>query len=607
MIVKMKKLTLLCTKAQQEQTLEKLRDLKVVHVQHVQAPDGHELDRARNHLLHVQRAREVLAARPDADPTGKDPDQLVDTVWQLLHKQKELQETLQALEHELVRITPFGEFDPRKIKKLNDSGIVAKLYELPIKDTPEIPEGVSISEINRGKNVIYVLAVGRQEFTISAHEVRLPDQSLSQIGVLLEKTKHALEKTDAEFLKYAGDKKLADEIADSAADTVSYVEVKRGMGSEESIVYLRGYYPAERESDLEAAAEANGWGYVLEDVSADDEPPTLLRNPKWVKPIQAVLDVIGVVPGYKELDVSALFLIFLSVFFAFLIGDAGYGLLFIALTLFGKFKSKGNAAAQPGLNLLLIMSSCCVVFGALTGNYFGIPTDSLWAPLQGLTSDFMTGNPGLNGWGTPEQQANSANNVMFICFIIGTVHITIAHVWNFIRKINSLACLADLGWICSTWALFFLVLEMVIGVDSIPVPMMPKPVLGGLVGTGATLIIVSLLTSRQYFGLVTLALDLINNFVDIISYVRLYAVGAASLAIAVAFNEMAAGIGFKGFASLGAAFILFLGHGLNIILCTMGILVHGIRLNTLEFSGHAGVEWGGIHYNPFKKKNETLN
>ena len=67
------------------------------------------------------------------------------------------------------------------------------------------------------------------------------------------------------------------------------------------------------------------------------------------------------------------------------------------------------------------------------------------------------------------------------------------------------------------------------------------------------------------------------------------------------------GMGFKGLASLGAALILFLGHGLNIILCAMGILVHGIRLNTLEFSGHAGVEWGGIHYNPFRKKNETLH
>ncbi len=603
MIVKMKKLTLLCTPAQQEQTLEKLRDLKVVHVEHVQAPEGSELEKARNHLLYVQRAREVLTARPDTDPSGKDPDQLVDTVWKLIHKEKELQETLQALEHEQTRITPFGEFEPREIEKLNEAGLFAKLYELPIKDAPEAPEGVALSEITRDKSMIYVLAVGREEFAIPAHEVRLPDRSLSQIKYHIEKTRKALEINEAEFQKYAGDKAFADQIAGEAADSVTYYEVQKGMGSEAAIVYLKGFYPIDRESDIVAAAEENGWGYQLEEVSAEDEPPTLLRNPKWVDPIKAVLNVIGVVPGYKELDVSALFLIFLSVFFAFLIGDAGYGLLFIALGLLGKFKAKGKAGAQPGLNLILLMSSCCVVFGALTGNYFGIPTESLWAPLQSITSDFMTGLSAETGL----RDANvSGNHIMFICFVIGAMHITIAHVWNFIRKINSFACLADLGWICSTWSLFFLVLEMVIGADAVPVPMMPKNILYGVLGSGAGLILISLLANKEYFGLVTLALDLINNFVDIISYVRLYAVGAASLAIAVAFNEMALGIGFKGLASFGAAVILLLGHGLNIILCAMGILVHGIRLNTLEFSGHAGVEWGGIHYNPFKKKNETL-
>ena len=109
MIVKMKKMTLLCTPAQQELTLKKLRDLKVVHVEHVKAPEGHELEHARNHLLYVQRAKEVLTARPDTDPTGTDPDQLVDKVWELIHQEKELKETLQALEHEHARITPFGD------------------------------------------------------------------------------------------------------------------------------------------------------------------------------------------------------------------------------------------------------------------------------------------------------------------------------------------------------------------------------------------------------------------------------------------------------------------------------------------------------------------
>jgi V/A-type H+-transporting ATPase subunit I len=324
MIVKMKKLTLLCTPSQQEQTLDKLRDLKVVHIENVQAPDGTELEKARNHLIYVQRAQEILTAHPDTDPTGKDPDQLVDTVWELIHKEKELKDSLQALEHEHERIAPFGDFDPRELIKLNESGIIAKLYELPAKETPEIPEGVSISEISQSKISIYVLAVALSEFEINAHEVRVPDQSHSEMHRHIEKTIKSIAATEAEFQKYAGDKKLVDEIAAEAVDSVKYLEVQKGMGAETSIVYLKGFYPADRESDLITAAEENGWGYQLEEATEEDQPPTLLRNPKWVSPIKAALDMIGVVPGYKELDVSALFLIFLSIFFAFIIGDSGY-------------------------------------------------------------------------------------------------------------------------------------------------------------------------------------------------------------------------------------------------------------------------------------------
>jgi len=599
MIVKMKKLTLLCTPAQQEETLKVLRELEVVHVEHVRAPEGSELDQARNHLLYVQRAKEILQSRPDAGTaTGKDPDQLVDTVWKLIHTEKELRETLQALEHERERITPFGDFDPREITKLNHQGLCAKLYELPVKDTPAAPEGVAICEINRDKNIIYVLAAGREQFSIPAHEVKLPDRSLSKIDYHIEKTRKALEDNDAEFAIYAGDKHLAEQIADHAADGVNFLEVMNGMGADSAIVYLKGFYPVDRENDIITAAEENGWGYKLDEVSDEDAPPTLLRNPSWVKPIKAVLDMIGVVPGYHELDVSALFLIFLSIFFAFIVGDGGYGLLFIGLTLFGKFKSKGNPKAQPALNLLMLMSIACVIFGALTGNFFGIPIDALPAPLRSLSSDFMTGKT-ATGWDTDL----AAKNVMFICFSIGTLHLSLAHIWNFIRKINSFACLADLGWLCSTWMLFSVVLNMVLYIE---LPAWITATQLPLLGAGVVLIILSLLLTKSYFGLVTLALDVINNFVDIISYVRLYAVGAASLAIAQAFNGMALDMGFAGLASIGAALILFMGHTLNIILAAMGVMVHGIRLNTLEFSGHAGVEWGGIHFNPFRKTSDNL-
>lgn len=97
-----------------------------------------------------------------------------------------------------------------------------------------------------------------------------------------------------------------------------------------------------------------------------------------------------------------------------------------------------------------------------------------------------------------------------------------------------------------------------------------------------------------------LPFDVIGNFADLVSYVRLFAVGSAGLAVAIAFNELAIGPGIDGVGdAIKASIVLFLGHSLNIVLCLMSILVHGVRLNTLEFSRHVGLEWAGFHYEPF--------
>jgi V/A-type H+-transporting ATPase subunit I len=100
-------------------------------------------------------------------------------------------------------------------------------------------------------------------------------------------------------------------------------------------------------------------------------------------------------------------------------------------------------------------------------------------------------------------------------------------------------------------------------------------------------------------------LSMVNCFVDIVSYIRLFAVGLASLSVAQSFNDMAMQFDWSRIWTLPImAGILLLGHGLNIALCALGILVHGVRLNTLEFSMHKGLEWKGIPYQPFTRKSQ---
>jgi len=122
---------------------------------------------------------------------------------------------------------------------------------------------------------------------------------------------------------------------------------------------------------------------------------------------------------------------------------------------------------------------------------------------------------------------------------------------------------------------------------------------------GAVPVVIDILTrdkSTIFVNLILFIFGMISAFTDVVSYVRLFAVGLAGVAVADAFNQMALEMGFGNvFSGIGASLILICGHALNITLCTMGVLVHGIRLNVLEFSSHLGMEWSGVKYVPFQK------
>jgi len=585
MIVRMKKLTLLCTRSSQEKTLAALRDLGVVHLQHVQPPEGADLETARSQFDHLQRALEVLPKHTSTAPSGKTPQAAVEAVWALIHRKQALSGQIEALELEISHYEPFGSFSPEAVRDLTAKGISVKLYKAPVKECPDVPKGASLVELSRTRNTICFALIGRAGITMDAEEVALPSQSLAELRKQLETLRAESAQTETEFHSYAGDRAAVAALAEEASDNAQYLEARAGMGSAEEVVYLRGFFPGEKESAIRHAAGAGGWAAMIRDVTPEDDPPTLLRNPKWVSPIQAVFKMIGVVPGYHEVDISALFLVFFSIFFAMLVGDAGYGALFVLLTVFGKIKFR--KAPQAVFNLLLITGICTIIWGVLTGSYFGL--SNLPAPLKQLRLGWLTG---------PEAD----KNIMLLCFMLGTVHLTIAHAWNTVRIINTWQALAQIGWIGSTWTMFFTARSLVLGA---PFP----PGMQWVLAVSIVLIVLFMnpvqKIKSEWFNYVILPLNIVSNFVDVVSYVRLFAVGAASFALASAFNRMAMDVGFNSFLSgLGAVMILFFSHLLNILLSAMGVMVHGVRLNTLEFSGHIGVQWAGRKYNPFRKFSE---
>jgi len=580
MIVPMKRVTVLCTLARQEITVQRLGELGVLHVVHVQPPAGDDLDEARRRLTYLRRALEVLPTRAVGEPTDLSAEQVVEEIWKLIHAAQAQEERLEVLRHERERIRPFGDFDPALVRKLEEAGIFVRLYRAAPRSRFQAPEGAALLELGRDRQGVYLALISRDpEASLAAEKVRLPERPLGEIEREIARLEEALAENRRRLAAFAADRPKVESIVEEVQDRVNYLEVRRGMGQTEPVAYLRGYCPRESVEALRRAAAEAGWGLIIEDPRPGEAVPTLLRPPRWARPIRALLDMIGVVPGYDEVDISAVFLVFFSVFFGMLVGDGGYGLLFLLATL--ALKRRLPPTARDAVRLLLITSSTTILWGSLTGTWFGI--ENLPAPLRGLKIDWLSDD----------------NHLIETCFFIGAVHLSLAHLWNMWRMRRQLRALAQVGWFISTWFMFFVARTLVLGFP------FPQELLYPF-AAGVALIVLFTTPWRQirteWFEHVMLPLNLIGNFVDLVSYVRLFAVGAATLAVASAFNDMALGLGAgSAVGKAVAAVVLFVGHGMNILMAIMGVLVHGIRLNTLEFCNHMGVQWKGFPYRPFAR------
>lgn len=590
MIVRMQKITIFCRESDREQTVLDLQNLGLLHLEPVRPYIGHRLEEMRAHARDAQRAAEILDQYASDAASGETADRrtgadLIKEVHQRIGQMGKLEEEQASWRREEHRIKPFGDFEPGTIRRLADHGIRVKLYRIgPHKEIPSLPD-TSIHVLHRDRHGIYVAAIGRGAMDIEeAEEISPPQRSLREIREEIKSCRKALEDNERALRDLASAyRREVAEYARLAEDEVQFMEARAGMGEEKPVAWLQGFCPERDVETVRRAAQTHGWGILVEAPASDDPVPTKIENPRWIRPIRIMMDFIGVVPGYREVDISMLFLLFFSLFCAIIVGDAGYGLLFLGLTFWAH--RRFTQWPRPLFHLLFLTSSCTIIWGVLSGNYFGIAR--LPAPLAAIRIDALNDN----------------DTVILLCFLIGAVHLTLAHLWNVIRFINTPRFLAQLGWIGTTWTMFFTARFMVLD-QPFPTVMLPVFVISVL--SIALFMTPFRRIKSEWFNHVVLPLNLVSNFVDVVSYVRLFAVGTATFAVANAFNQMALELGaVHWIAGLFAGLIIFFGHTLNILLATMGVLVHGIRLNTLEFAGHLGLQWTGAPYTPFRRLSES--
>lgn len=583
MIVRMKKLTLLCLEDDRASALDALGDLGLLHITPVAKLKDDDLERCRSELREARSTRLALQAYrklpvPDAVTLSEsDRAEPLAKAGDLLRRRRTLALEIEALRKERMVLEPYGDFDPGKIASLLEQGITVRLYHTAGKKPITPPDGALLHLIRRDSRGQYFAIVGRGDFECDGAELPLPSRSLADVTAASELLNDEMSGIDHLLAALSREESTIQAIVTALQGRETYVAARVGMGSANRVVYLQGFCPIDLLPRLQAAAAQHGWGLMIDDPAEDDQVPTLIKNPAWVRPIDCVFTMLDILPGYREVDIRSVFLVFFALFFSILVGDAGYGAIFLAIAIFARVKNR-QAPREP-FRLAIFLSLCTIVWGAITGNYFGIL--HLPAPLRGFEIPWMKDD----------------HNLMAFSFLVGAIHLTVAHVWSGLRKIKSTRALAQLGWIGLTWFMYFLASSMILGAE---LPAWSMGLFWGCLGLLIVFMTPVKHLKAEWADHIMLPFDIIGNFADLVSYVRLFAVGSAGLAVAIAFNELAIGTGIDGVGgAIKASIILFLGHALNIILCLMSILVHGVRLNTLEFSGHIGLEWAGFKYTPF--------
>jgi V/A-type H+-transporting ATPase subunit I len=565
-----------------------LRTLGVLHVEHQNLPQSRDISALQENVALINSSFDIVNQAITLEKNIQ-PQKKISGDWlavathiiKLGKRQEQLESSSGNIISQINEWERWGDLDLHQIQHLSENGIFLKLYQVPVKEIQSFPDDVVVKTIFIANDIAHCAAISRRQFECAFNEVLPPKHSVSLQKKELAQARKDMEMIKSEIIQSACFYEDLSGVKEKLEKEIEFRQVISGMGKDGAISYVTGYIPFDMEGFLVATARSRKWGIVITEPSEGDNVPTLLRNPRWVNRIKPVLGLLGLTPGYRELDVSTLFLVFFSIFFGILIGDAGYGLVYILITLGLQKTMKQTTEMKTTISLFYLLGSCAIVWGIMTGTFFG----QAW--LLHL------------GYKPLVPQLNDPNFMQTFCFCLGALHLSIAHSWRAYLKFPSLAALADVGYICILWTAFFVARTLILGE--------PFPALGiWLVATGVVLVILFTNPQRNMLraigeGLGTIVLSFMNNITDVISYVRLFAVGLAGLAIAETTNTLASGLGNGVVALVGGVVIILIGHSLNIILGLMSVLVHGVRLNVLEFSGHANVTWSGVAFEPLKE------
>jgi V/A-type H+-transporting ATPase subunit I len=605
MITKMKKLTFLVYHREYEPFLKDIRELGVVHVVEKRqgVADNAELQE-RIRLMGqlkatLDRFTAINARRGQPVPeTGGTPERGLDVLQEVEASDQEkatLNQQLQSCAKDEAALLPWGDFRPERIRDLREAGRNIGFYVCPEGVyKPEWEDAYNAIVISTGASKVYFITVTKtgEEVDLDVEQVRLPSCSLSDVRALAAATREALKAHEAKLSDLAAGETASLKAAiDDLRRSVEFSKVllHTTCVAGEKLMLLEGWAPADREAEIAAWLDDRGAYYEMTDPKPDDDVPVLLKNHglfAWFEPICKLY----MLPRYGEMDLTPFFAPFFMIFFGLCLGDMGYGLfLLLFATGYRMFAKNIGPAMKPVLSLVQVLSFSTVVCGLLTGGFFGFNLYELDWPVAEKLRDMVSLD----------------NNQMFrLSLVFGVIQILFGMLLKAANQIIQFGlkyAVETLGWI---------VLFVSVIVATVFPGLMPMGGTVHLAVMGVAALMIFLFNSPGKNVFLNIGLGLWNTYNmatgllgDILSYVRLFALGLSGGILASVFNSLATGLAPDHIIA-GPFFmviIFVIGHALNLFMNVLGALVHPMRLTFVEFFKNAGYEGGGKAYHPFKK------
>ncbi len=583
--------------------LQDLRKLGLIHVaqQEKEVEYNQELEDYLSQLKKLQESKKILE-KTISDDKGEIPTNAADINlgYQIPRKIEDIQERiatidqqLQVSSKELESLEPWGNFDWEIIKNLKQAGYNIDFFSTQKSaynaEWETLYNAILINEATR----YYFVTVTKQNDVaeeLGLESLHLPDVSYHDLSNLIEsiKTKREKEKENLKALSVD-----IPSIDAAIADVESKISLKNvvlntNRVADDKLMMMQGWAPDENEAKIVSYLESKDAYYEVADPKPEDDVPIKLNNSKFFKLFEPITKLY-MLPKYNELDLTPYFAPFFMLFFGLSLGDIGYGLfLFVGSTAAKVFmKSSLSDSFKSILSLVQVLGVSAFFTGFLTGGFFGIQLYELDIPIAQKLGDSLYFN----------------NDMMFgLALILGVVQVLfgmILKMYNRIIQFGLVHGISTLGWIVLLASIIFAVLFPAI------LPM------GGtlhLIILGLSAIAIFFVNSPGKniflnFGLgfwdsYNMATGLLG---DILSYVRLFALGLSGGILANVFTQLAVGMSPDNAIAgpIVTILIFVIGHGINIFMNTLGAIVHPLRLTFVEFFKNSEFTGGGTKYQPF--------